>query len=47
VKKGEFEPLQTPEAASAVAGLQPHAVFGHFLGQAVSLATKAQDGKLM
>lgn len=44
MKKGEFEPLEIPEVPSAVADLQLRAVFGHFLGQAVSLATEAQDG---
>lgn len=33
--KGEFEPLEIPEAPSAVACLQLHVVFGRF--------TEAQD----
>lgn len=45
MKKGESEPLEIPEALTAVAGLQLHDAFGHFLGQAVSLVTKAQHGK--
>lgn len=44
MKKGEFEPLETPEALTAVAGLQIHVVFGLFLSQVVSSATKAEDG---
>lgn len=44
MKKAEFEPLDTASALSAVAGLQLQAMFGHFSGQAVSLASKAQDG---